>query len=319
MSKTPPFPEHLAHETGGAELAPVWDLLQDDGRAVGPEETDAAWARLARATVDAPGAGSVEPLAETPAPMSPRLRRGFGIAGRAAAAILLAVGLTGAWYAIPVTHTAGAGDRAEITLPDGSRVTLNAGSTLSHRRGFSWLPGLQATRRVVSLEGEAFFDVNRAVRSFVVETPSARVRVLGTRFNVRARQGKWGPTTARVEVEEGSVEVTDPARAYSVVIRPGQAVTVNPAAEMDREAVDTRRIAPWRGGGLALIDEPLSAVLRELALRFDTDIALLDEGAADARLNVYYQDLASLEIVLSDLATQQDLRYRRTATGWELF
>ena len=68
-----------------------------------------------------------------------------------------------------------------------------------------------------------------------------------------------------------------------------------------------------------MTDERLADIVDELALRFDTGIRILDDAARDVRLSVYYADVRSLESVLSDLATQQDLRYRQTSDGWELF
>jgi ferric-dicitrate binding protein FerR (iron transport regulator) len=68
------------------------------------------------------------------------------------------------------------------------------------------------------------------------------------------------------------------------------------------------------------VDEPLSAILSELSRRFAVEVTLVDpDGGGRERLSVYYPNLGSLESVLSDLTIQQDLRYRRTAEGWEVF
>ena len=88
---------------------------------------------------------------------------------------------------------------------------------------------------------------------------------------------------------------------------------------LERDAVEPGRIASWRNGGLTMVDESLSTILAELGLRFGVRIELSNPSAGAARLNVYYPALDSLESVLADLATQQDLRYRRTNDGWELF
>ena len=84
-------------------------------------------------------------------------------------------------------------------------------------------------------------------------------------------------------------------------------------------SLPVERVGSWRSGGLTVVDEPLSAILRELSLRFDVRITLVDPGPGGNRLSVFYPEVDSLETVLADLATQQNLRYRRTSDGWELF
>jgi ferric-dicitrate binding protein FerR (iron transport regulator) len=230
--------------------------------------------------------------------------------------VVLALGATGAWYSIPVTHTAAAGEQSEIALPDGSTVALNAGSEISYRRGFSWLPGLPAGTRTVKLEGEAFFTATPSPRAFRVQAQGVEVRVLGTRFNVRARSTE----APRVDVEEGRVQVSSPGTERSVILRAGEAATADPSSgELTASDVDLQRVGAWRSGGLVLEDAPLSAVLSELSLRFDAPVTLAEGVSTRARLNLYYADLTSLESVVSDLATQQGLRYRATRSGWELF
>ena len=92
------------------------------------------------------------------------------------------------------------GSRSKIQLPDGSVVWLNAGSKLEYDKSFG------NTIREVKLTGEAFFDVvKNPAKPFIVNTSSARVKVLGTAFNVRCY-----PEDKKIETSliRGSVEVT---------------------------------------------------------------------------------------------------------------
>lgn len=313
MNRDLPFPDDLGAEQDARELRAVWDLLDRAAEPLPltPEETDRALATVtARLAVADTPRGAVR-SAWTAA-------RRYTL--RAAAVAAVAVGVSAAWYAIPVTVSAGPANRLAVTLPDGSLVELNAGSTLSYRRGFSFLPGISAGSRATRLEGEAFFRVEPGVRPFRVRAGGADVRVLGTRFNVRARPGTDGdPGTVRVEVEEGRVEVWG-GGDRSVILGAGQAARLDPGTgSLDREEMVPGRVAAWRSGGLTAVDEPLVSILRELELRFGVGIVLVDPAVGSARLSVYYPELESLESVLSDLATQQELRYRRTNDGWELF
>jgi ferric-dicitrate binding protein FerR (iron transport regulator) len=238
-----------------------------------------------------------------------------GLLRAALVAGLLLVGAA-AWYQLPVTRAAAPGERLTVRLPDGSRASLNAGSSVRYRRGFSFLPGLPAGSRQVRLEGEAFFDVIPGERAFQVAAADASVRVLGTRFNVRSRS-----TGLEVAVEEGRVEVAGGGRRGSVVLREGEAVRLDDARDrLTRLRVPRERIGAWRRGGLTVVDESLSAILSELSRRFAVEVSLADAAeGGEERLSVYYPNLGSLESVLSDLTIQQDLRYRRTAEGWEVF
>ena len=327
------YPAALRSEPDGMEMEKTWRLLAGASPSpVSPRDTDRAWETLARrvgiqgdralrtesAEEAAPAAGFSASGTRSPVRES-AARVGLRILGRAAAVVLLAVGGTAAWYAVPVSRTAQAGERVAVALPDGSRVELNSGSTLRYRRGFSFLPGFSAGSRSVHLEGEAFFDVVSAVRPFRVEAGAATVRVLGTEFNVRARDGRDGEV--RVEVEEGRVEVREARDGRSaVILGAGEALRVtSEGVALAPETVSPDRIAAWRSGGITAVDASLNAILQDLELRFGVRIELLDPQVGTRRLDVYYPSVESLESVLADLATQQDLRYRRTNDGWELF
>lgn len=73
------------------------------------------------------------------------------------------------------------GSRSKVELPDGSKVTLNAGSKLRYANGFG------NTNRYVDLKGEAFFEVKKDLEHpFYVNTPGIKIKVTGTTFNVKA-------------------------------------------------------------------------------------------------------------------------------------
>src|SRR2546423_14261851 len=92
------------------------------------------------------------------------------------------------------------GSRSKLVLPDGSTVWLNAGSKLTYNKDFG------NNIREVSLVGEAFFDVMHIPDvPFVIETPTAVVKVLGTSFNVKAYPNE---TTTETSVIRGRVEIS---------------------------------------------------------------------------------------------------------------
>lgn len=110
-----------------------------------------------------------------------------------------------------VRQSNGDGERKEIALEDGTRITLNAASDLSYPSAFD------TNTRVVRLTGEAFFDVAHDTgRPFIVETSTLRIKVLGTQFNVKAFEDG---TVAQVTLVTGKVEVVPlgPGTAHAPV------------------------------------------------------------------------------------------------------
>lgn len=319
------FPRMLADEPDADELEAVWSALEvvDADAPASHEKTDAAWtslsAKLGLVATDAPEIE--DDIHRDDARSSSRTATGRAIRTgwlRAAALAAVALGGVAVWQQVPVTHVAPAGERVAVTLPDGSHVQLNAGSTLRHRRGFTLLPGIAAGVRSVRLQGEAFFHVDPAERPFEVQAGEARVTVLGTRFNVRARDGARAPV--RIDVEEGRVRVEASRPDGAVELGAGQGVRVLPGSDaLVPEPVSVERIASWRTGGLTVTEERLSDVVTELGMRFGTNISLAESVDGSVRVTAYYPLVTGAESVLTDLATQQDLQVRRTTDGWELF
>ncbi|MBC9932654.1 FecR family protein [Chitinophaga qingshengii] len=111
------------------------------------------------------------------------------------------------------------GSKTRITLPDGSLVVLNAGSTLSYPSNFA------KSGRVVKLTGEGYFDVTKMVNDpFVIHTTTVDVKVLGTTFNVRAYADEPHTETALIS---GAVEVTvKDAGKQHITLSPRQKLVV---------------------------------------------------------------------------------------------
>ncbi|MEZ4701381.1 MAG: FecR domain-containing protein [Rhodothermales bacterium] len=261
--------------------------------------TDAVMARIE--ALPAPGLRLVRPTISYPL--------------LAMAASLLILLLFGAlWWTTPRTVEAVPGERLTATLPDGSTVELNSGSTLRYR------PFFARTARLVTLDGEAFFQVVSDGSPFIVQTHNARVQVLGTRFNVSTRPGLAAPET-RVAVEEGRVRV-DALRASSagVELTASQETVVVADTTPPRPPASTALdvTLAWRHGGLAFQGLPLRLAADELGRRYGRHIRItpyLDDVSIG-----YMQPAApSLESVLTDICASVNLAYRRTANGYEIY
>jgi len=248
---------------------------------------------------------SITPTSARPAILSRRSTQRW-IASALAASLALV-----AWRAVPRTVSVAPGAPAEgFRLDDGSAVWLASGATLKIPRALGWPAPFRSSARQVTLAGRGFFDVTHDGRAFVVRTPDALVRVVGTRFEVRANAAG-----SQVLVVEGHVVVTADRDGARADVRAGEAARVTPE-RLTTTRVPTAHIAVWRSGGLAAHDEPLRDVLVELALRYGTTITVAPDVASDGAVSLFYPIAPPLERVLADLCTAQGLRFRQTSRGY---
>ncbi|MCU0616477.1 MAG: FecR domain-containing protein [Gemmatimonadaceae bacterium] len=299
-------------------------------------ERDAMWAAIMAGTSTPADVRTAQPRAlaasaSSSAPRVERVRSPRSIsaastqrsawASRAArpmaalAAVLLvttiAVARPGAWQEIVVPR----GEARAVMLPDSTRVMLNADSRLRYRTAFrGWFR--RAATREVQLLGSGYFEVRRDGRPFVVATYNASVRVLGTAFSVDAWETDGTGTV--VHVAEGKVAVAGAASGETVLQAGDRAIvshgtrTAGPATRVAAE-----RVAPWRDGGFAAIDEPLGAVLPAIARRYDVVVNAVDSSVAARRITLYVPE-ASADRLLGDIATMQGLVLERRRDGYVL-
>ncbi len=166
-------------------------------------------------------------------------------------------------------YTTAKGQRANITLPDGSVVALNVASTLSFPLDYA------AGNRTVRLSGEGLFTVRRHEGSpFTVIAGSATIRVLGTSFVVRHYATD---TTTTVAVRDGKVAVR------SVVLTAAEEAQVNGAGVIRVRPLDPARFG-FATGTLTLDAVRLSDAIADLDRWYDVDIRLGDSVLAARRL-----------------------------------
>lgn len=155
------------------------------------------------------------------------------------------------------------GGQYRIVLPDGTKVWLNAESSLTYPMKFD------GDKRVVSLVGEAFFDVakNKA-KPFTVKTEQQQITVTGTTFNIHAYGGV--PTTTTLV--SGQVDVRkSTGTKEGVILKPGQQAVLKEGA-LVAKAVDTKPIVGWVEGEFVFRYNTLEEILPQLARWYDVDI-----------------------------------------------
>ena len=142
-----------------------------------------------------------------------------------------------------------------ITLADGTEVTLNAGSSLKYPETFV------GKRREVELSGEAYFNVARSDVPFEISVGGSKIRVYGTRFNVKERARKAIETV----LVEGKIGFKSPGHK-EVRVSPGELVSYDmTSADVKVKPVDVLYATAWLDGVFRYRDKPLDLVLEDIS------------------------------------------------------
>lgn len=162
------------------------------------------------------------------------------------------------------------GKRAELILPDGTRLVANSHSRVLYPERF------EGAERRIYADGEVYLEVTKdADRPFVVESRGFDVRVLGTTFNIC----NTSDSTAQVVLVEGAVEVTTDHDS-KVKMRPNDLVDLVNGEVASMRQVDTNDYTLWVDGLLSLRGERLGRLIERLSehygLRIDCDDSLSD-------------------------------------------
>lgn len=174
-----------------------------------------------------------------------------------------------------VTIQTAYGESRTLFLPDSTKVTLNANSTLRYAADFN------ASTREVWIEGEAFFAVvhKQDNRNFLVHTEELQVEVLGTRFNVNTRGGK-----SQVVLEEGKVQLAihdDQKENEQLVMQPGDLVEVSKKTkEVMRRKVEASNYSSWRQNKLVFVGTSLEEIATLLKDNYDYDVRFQNDEVA---------------------------------------
>jgi ferric-dicitrate binding protein FerR (iron transport regulator) len=154
------------------------------------------------------------------------------------------------------------GRQYQVALADGSRIWLNAGSSLRYPTAFT------GAARAVEITGEAYFEIaHMSGKPFVVTARGMAVEVLGTHFNINAYEDEAAIQTTLVE---GSVRVS--AGGQTRQLRPGQQSVVTGENRIRVQEVNTDMVTAWKNGYFSFDQTDLYAVMRQLSRWYDVDI-----------------------------------------------
>lgn len=192
----------------------------------------------------------------------------------------------------------------EVTLPDGTLVKLNAGTTLSYPTVFA------KGKREVTLRGEAYFEVaKKKDQPFIVHTKNQQVQVLGTHFNINAYQTSVPTKTTLLE---GKVMVTTLLGSQKVTLLPGDQ-SVNTGTELTKHPVNVQQEMAWVYGKFNFDGKSLRQVMDELSQWYAIDVVYKGDVPDVSFFGGTFRTskLSTILKILKD----QDLSYHLTENG----
>ena len=201
------------------------------------------------------------------------------------------------------TVTVPSGQRANVILPDGTDVWLNAGTTI--RYPISFMKG----KREIILDGEAYFEVVHNEKCpFVVHTYAMDVEVLGTKFNVEAYSKKDFFETSLMQ---GKVKVASPSNeTQSVILAPNQKTTLE-NGKLTVSNIDDYNMYRWKEGLYCFRDKPLADIMKDLEKYFDLSISIHNREIEKVMLTGKFRIAEGLDYILRVLQTNVDFTYKR--------
>ncbi|HEY1112621.1 MAG TPA: FecR domain-containing protein [Chitinophagaceae bacterium] len=160
------------------------------------------------------------------------------------------------------TMTTPRGRQYHLVLADGTRVWLNAASSITYPTAFT------GTERTVSISGEVYFEVaHQAGKPFEVQKGDVRVQVLGTHFNVNAYEEE---SSLNVTLLEGAVRVVKGEK--SSAIKPGQQAQVHTGDLQVVSGVNVDEVMAWKNGSFRFGGADIGSIMRQLARWYDVEI-----------------------------------------------
>jgi ferric-dicitrate binding protein FerR (iron transport regulator) len=183
-----------------------------------------------------------------------------------------------------------AGQRAQLTLHDGTSVWLNAQSTLTYPARFS------GKSRRVTVSGEAYFDVAKnSKKPFIVSTQDMEMKVLGTQFNVYSYPGAG---CIKTDLIEGSLRVYNKESPnVGVTLKPNEQIVVKDGKMFPGEIRNSDYFL-WKEGIYAFENERLLDIIEKLQLYYDVKIIVKDPEIFNVRYTGKFRQRDGIDEIL---------------------
>ena len=184
------------------------------------------------------------------------------------------------------------GGQYQLVLSDGTKVWLNAASSLKFPAVFT------GKERNVELVGEAYFEVAKNKNMpFKVSTGKLNIEVLGTHFNVSAYQDDDAIKTTLLE---GSVKLT--TTNTQAMLKPGEQATLSQQQHINIQSINTDEAVAWKNGYFVFNNENIQCIMKKISRWYDVEVVYsgkVDEndfGGTVSRFDSVNEVLRSLEL-----------------------
>lgn len=196
------------------------------------------------------------------------------------------------------------GGQYQVTLSDGTKVWLNAASSIRFPVVFT------GKERRVEMTGEAYFEVAKnAAMPFKVKATTSEIEVLGTHFNVNAYNDE---ATVKTTLLEGLVKVSVPALAANQApkfLRPGQQSGINKEGKINvLNNADTEEAVAWINGRFQFKSADLKSILRQISRWYDVDVVY--NGNVDVHFTGLLPRSENVSRVFEKLALTGEVHFR---------
>ena len=192
------------------------------------------------------------------------------------------------------------GGECMIKLDDGTKVWVNAETKLKYPVVFV------GDRREVVLEGEAFFDVAKNEKPFIVKTSFGDVRVLGTAFGISAYASEPESYTTLVR---GKVSV-EREGIKPVVILPGEQVVTSKDGKMIKQQVDVEEFVGWKDGIYVFKEKSLGEIMKTLERWYNISVDFQEKSLVDLPFTGNLKRYDDINVFFDALTRTGDMKYR---------
>lgn len=195
------------------------------------------------------------------------------------------------------------GKTFDLVLSDGTKVKLNAGSSLRYPTVFN----KNAVERKVYLDGEAFFEVeHQEAQPFIVQTDDLDIQVLGTTFNVNAYQEDEKTYAVLVN---GKIRAENPKNKMSIDVEPGYKVFYE-GNTLQTKKVPLEKFTDWTKGELVLINDSFQIIKHKLERKYDVKINNKYQALDEIVITASFGDV-NIDYVLATFKEYKNFNYSR--------
>jgi transmembrane sensor len=178
-----------------------------------------------------------------------------------------------------------------IVLDDGTAVRINSASVLKFPLVFT------GNKREVELDGEAYFEVTKNGKPFIVKTQEMDVKVLGTKFNVNTYPGN----AAQTSLVEGSVAVSSFSQPKAMLIKPGQAAVKRGNNGIAIETFSADNVLSWLNGTYYFSNMPLREIVNITNRVTGEDLYITDSKIANYRFSGALETDKPIKVLLENI------------------